>query len=393
MKNRGLLNRLFPLTLLVVLSLTLTGCVAQLGTSWAGVTLLSSGTEVVFAYEDNLAVVDIVEGEAAPLTDSEGFPRLDDSGNPLVWEVSGRDLQNVQFFASPLEYADDVLLTMTLDRRLLKFDLPSARLIDTEGVLVEGRGSAVTPLLRADDVLFVGLQERLSALDAETFDTLWSLETQHGVWSEPFVLDEIAYFTSLDHYLYAIEIASGDVLWSLDLGGASAGTPAYDPETESLFIGTFESRVLKVSLDGEVTASYETDQWVWGSPVLVDGMLYVSDLDGMVYKLDPETLTEGDNGWKSQVANGAIRTTPLVFGDYVVVGSRDQSVYWLNRDTGNEVFKRALDGEVLANLLYVEQDDELGIEMDMIVVSTLSNRELLVAFEADNGERLWTYRR
>jgi outer membrane protein assembly factor BamB len=148
-------------------------------------------------------------------------------------------------------------------------------------------------------------------------------------------------------------------------------------------------------LDGEIEASYDTDEWVWGAPYIDEqGMLYAADLAGTVYKLDAATLTDND-GWKVTIAEGAIRTTPLVRNEYVVVGSRDESVYWLDRNTGELLFSRNLDGEILADILFfpANVDEENAIEEDMVIVSTMSNREALVAFRAADGERIWTFRR
>lgn len=379
---------------LVMLALLLTGCVAQLGTGWAGVTVLSERGLVAFAYEDTLSIVNMVNGAPVSLNTAEGNPVLDNNGNPRPWQIAGRDLDNAKFFAAPLEQDDDTLLVLTYDRRLLTFDRMTGAVGNGTGVQVEARGNAVTNLLRQDDILLIGLQDRLSAVDAESFEPLWSVVTGYAVWSTPLVVEETVYFTSLDHFLYAVNLADGAVRWQLDLGAASASTPAYDAENGWLYVGTFDNKVLKIAADGgEVLASYDTENWVWGSPVLVGDMLYAVDLGGNVYKLDAETLTLENGGWRADVADAGIRTAPLVIDEFVVVGSRDQSVYWLNQETGSEVFSRALDGEILADLLYLSREENPQLPDDLVVVSTLSNRESLVAFGARNGERIWTYRR
>jgi outer membrane protein assembly factor BamB len=108
-------------------------------------------------------------------------------------------------------------------------------------------------------------------------------------------------------------------------------------------------------------------------------MLYASDLGGQVYKLNTETLTI-ENGWKANAAEGAIRTTPVVFGDYVVVGSRDQSIYWLDRQTGQTLDTCKFGGEILSDILYFPADD--NFEQDTLVVSTLARKEALLGLVA-----------
>lgn len=384
----------------VLLALTLAGCMGQLGTGWPGLTVLSDGKSVVYAYQDTLAIVDITdEGNPLPLRDSDGDRLLDNNGEALAWRVRGGDLENAQFFAAPLQLSDETLLVATQDGRLLSFNIATAQPESTAGQLIQERGNIVTDLVQTNSTVFIGLPRQLLALDIDTLEPRWTQATEHAVWSEPLIVDGVVYFVSLDHHMYAVDFESGELLWRQDIRAAAAGTPAFSPATNQLYIGTFESRVLALDIDsGEIVNEYETDEWVWGGPVLVEeddgsSMLYISDLDGMVYKLDPETLTEGENGWKALVANGAIRTTPLVFDEYVVVGSRDQNVYWLNRETGEVEETRQLDGEILSDILFFPADSTDGLEQNLLVVSSLSNADALVAFVAETGERIWTFRR
>ena len=76
--------------------------------------------------------------------------------------------------------------------------------------------------------------------------------------------------------------------------------------------------------------------------------------------------------------------------DALVIGSRDRFVYWISRETGEELVKREMKGEVLSDLLLVEPTENLNVE-PMVVVSTLAREELLVAFTLDDGERRWVY--
>jgi outer membrane protein assembly factor BamB len=361
--------------------------------------VLNDGKSVAYAYQDTLAIVDITdEGNPLPLLDSDGERRLDENGEALEWRLSGGDFENAQFFAAPLQL-NGSLLAATQDGRLLTFDITSAQVENATGLTLQERGDVVTDLVQGNGAVFIGLAQQLLALDIDTLETRWSQETEHAVWAEPIIVDDVVYFVSLDHFMYAVNLETGDLLWQQDIRAAAAGTPAYHPDTNQLYVGTFESRVLAIDAEsGEIINEFQTDEWVWGGPVLAeeaDGtlMLYVSDLDGVVYKLDPETLTADGMGWVSQVSNGAIRTPPVVFGDYVVVGSRDQNVYWIDRETGDVEETRQLDGEILSDILFFPAGSTDELEQDMLVVSSLSNADALVAFAAESGERIWTFRR
>jgi len=164
-----------------------------------------------------------------------------------------------------------------------------------------------------------------------------------------------------------------------------------------LYVASLSGDVYAVSLEGDILSSFRAKDWVWGTPTLKDAVLYVPDLAGNVYALD--TTAGLSLLWRSEsVITDGIRTTPIVLEDFVIVGSRDKKLYWLDRETGLLSSRMnqnplQLDGEVLSNMIYLEQDQALDIEQDLLVVSTLSKRELVIGFNAKTGERLWTHRR
>jgi len=270
-----------------------------------------------------------------------------------------------------------------------RVDIPTARIENPEGTPIEGYSGHMVANLAADDSrIYIGLSNHdVVALDRSDFSVEWTLPTSHGVWSAPLLLDGVLYFTSLDHNLYAADTATGDVLWKLDLEGAALSTPVV--ANNRLYVGSFARKLFAVSLDGEILDEYQTVDWVWGSPTIVDDVLYAADLGGTVYALDISGgMTEL---WKTDVAAKAIRPSPLVVGSTVVVASSDMKIYWLSADSGLVNFSRQLESPVFADLLLIEPSETLDIPQPLIVVSTMSAAEALVAFTLDQGERRWVY--
>ena len=94
--------------------------------------------------------------------------------------------------------------------------------------------------------------------------------------------------------------------------------------------------------------------------------------------------------WQAEVSERAIRAAPVVSGEYVIVAGRDQNLYWLGRNDGRIYFSRQLVGEIVSDMLLLEQGPDAEA---MLAVSTLANEEALVAFGVQNGDRRWTYSR
>jgi outer membrane protein assembly factor BamB len=267
---------------------------------------------------------------------------------------------------------------------LFEVDLPTARTLNGEGVTLSGR--VVADALWQDDLLFVGEERNLVAIDTEAETELWQIETGQSVWSKPLIIDDVLYFTSLDHFLYAVDPQTGDIAWQLDLEGAVPETPVfYDGR---LYVGGFARKIFEISLDGEILSTFDTENWVWGKPAIVDDILYAADLSGTVY-----ALNIGGDGfeevWQQKVSERAIRTTPLVSDEYVIVGARDNHVYWLDRQDGSTFFSREVAGEVLSDMLLIEPSETVDIPEPYVIVATLANEEFVVAFRLQNGERAW----
>jgi outer membrane protein assembly factor BamB len=374
-----------------VLPLLLTGCVGgTLEVNWGALSVLPDTGDIVLAFSDRMVQIDPIDGTPVELRDENGAVRLDDQGVARTWQVSNTGGQQSRFYISPLSINDSTLLVTSYDRALYEVDVPTARINNPSGIPLPDHVVAA-PAVDAER-LYVPLSGGdLVALDRSDFSTLWTLDTEQGVWATPLLVDDTLYVTSLDHNLYALNAADGTILWELDTGGALASTPVlYE---DALYFGSFARKIYRVSLDGQLLAEYDTQDWVWGTPVVRDGVLYAGDVGGYVYALavDGDTFTPVFQ--PRRVASGAIRSSPVVYDDLVIVGSRDRNVYWVNAATGDEIVRRQMAGEVLSGLLLLEPSEMVNVPEPVVVVSTMSNDELAVAFTVDNGERLWVYRR
>jgi outer membrane protein assembly factor BamB len=344
---------------------------------------------VALPFHDQLTLVDPMSGLAVQLRDTQGNIRPDEQGNPRRWTVStgGRCIPDC-FYSAPTQINDDTLLVPGYNKRLLEIDLLTARLSSIEGRPVDGH--IVGSPLVTEDSIYVPFSERdIVALNRSDYSVRWRFDTERGVWATPLLVDGLLIVPSMDHNLYALDAQRGTLVWSLNLGGAVGMTPLL--HEGELYAGSFAGRVFRISLNGEIRASFDgAQEWIWATPTIVDGVLYVGDTNGFVYALAVEA-----NGfrqvWSRQVGTRAIRATPVVYRDTLIVAGRDRTVYWLNRDTGEELLRRELNGEILADMLVVEPSETIMIPEPFILISTMARDQALVAFSLDDGERRWVY--
>jgi outer membrane protein assembly factor BamB len=387
---------------LVLFSLVVAGCgPAPLGTGWPSISLLSSvcggkTTETIaVAYNDRIVQVNPADGTAVVLKDANCANRPpDDTGKLRAWDF--RPTGNKQFFTAPLPIDDQKMLAISYDQHLYTIDDTLAQATVADGRTIDGySGHAVTDMVASPDFIYLALNSKdVVALDRNTLDVKWKAPTDHGVWGKPLLVDDTLYFSSLDHFLYAVDAKTGTQKWKIDLLGAVTGTPLY--ADGKLYIGSFARQLFEISTDGKILNQKPTSDWVWGTPVIDNGILYVGDLGGSLYAFD--TANNLQQIWVQKVAAGAIRATPLIVGDVIIVGARDQKLYWLKRTDGTAIngsdgkpLVRELTAPILSDLLLIQPGDGVDIPKPYIVVSTTSTTQLLVAYTLDNGESKWSY--
>ena len=383
------LNSVFPRRLpaaLLLLLLWVAACVPiRQEAGWPVLSTLGDGDSILLTYNDKIIMIDAGNGQPVRLRNADGEIRVDEEGKARIWEFSGPEAAPNQFFSKPLQLDEDNLLVLSNTERLFEVNLARADARLEEGKELPGR--VLASALLGEELVYVGAERTLLALERDSYQVRWRFPTGQSIWSQPLLLDDMLLFTSLDHNLYALDPQEGTEIWRLDLGGAAPVAPVvYEGQ---LYTGSFSRKIFKISRQGRVLAEFSTEDWVWGAPAIVDGVLYAADLGGNVYAL--EIREESFRLlWQSEVSERAIRATPVASREYVIVAARDQKLYWLDRDYGRTYFTRELAGEIVSDMLLLDQ----GADAEpLLAVSTLANEDALVAYGVQNGERRWTYSR
>jgi outer membrane protein assembly factor BamB len=326
-----LITRRFPLFTLVptliLLGVVLTGCSSGsrtllAGSSWPGINI--SDDTVYLAYGPGVYAINPENARA-----QWAFP-----------EVAAR---NQTFYARPA--VDDELVIVAdysgtvfaLDRKtgneVWSFPTGSARIIG---------GAAI-----GEGMVYVGaVNGVLYALDRDSGTEAWEFATERDIWSTPLLDGDTVYVTSLDRHLYALDAASGDLRWRFPDGGdhettigAMVGTPTLHDGV--LYFGSFNNRVYALDAATQsVLWTYDTSNWVWGSPLVDDesGLAIGGDLDGRIFAL---SLEDGSPVWEFET-EGPVVGTPVLAdnGDgqrVLYATSGDSHIYKLNVEDGSQV--------------------------------------------------------
>ncbi|MFN7119767.1 MAG: PQQ-binding-like beta-propeller repeat protein, partial [Saprospiraceae bacterium] len=190
----------------------------------------------------------------------------------------------------------------------------------------------------ANNVVYVGDTEGyFYALNANTGKETWRFATE-GVNFDPAKFgfdrkaimfaatlnDELVIFGGRDGFFYGVERATGKERWRVDHQVSwIMSNPAL--MGSKVFTGTSDGRFVQaVNLqDGKEIWRFSTQNVVWSSPAVADGVLYIGSDDNHLYALDAQT---GQKRWQFR-AGARVRGVPAVKDGVVYVGSDDGHLY------------------------------------------------------------------
>jgi outer membrane protein assembly factor BamB len=348
---------------LLILAASLSACAggATAATSWPGLIANqgNSGAAIV-AYNTQVHAVDL------------------SNGGPL-WRFPAEPDNQITFYARPALTPDGQLIVGAYNNTLYSLNPENG----SENWRFTGARNRfiASPLATERGIFASNADKNVYALDFDG-SLLWTFTMEAESWAQPISDPECTclYVTSMDHRVYALDPEDGRQLWRTeDLGGAIVGTPALG-EDGTLYVGTFGSGMLAINTeDGETRWQFPTEGWVWSGPSLHDGSLSFGDLNGNFYTLD---AANGQSLWTltADQLDGPIAGSPLVVDGLIYVSTESGTLFALSTQGAIE-WSQAIGGKLYTSPLAAD---------DLIIVAPIDTDELLIALTAD-GARRWGF--
>ena len=131
-------------------------------------------------------------------------------------------------------------------------------------------------------------------------------------------------------------------LWTYEAGEPIESSAAIVGGT--VFVGSQKGELVALSLEnGSVYWKFSTGSAIGeSSPAYGNGTVYIGDLGGWINALN---ATNGNKNWAFKTG-GEIKSSPVVVGDRVLIGSYDEHLYCLNARTGALLWKFKTNGPV-----------------------------------------------
>ena len=176
--------------------------------------------------------------------------------------------------------------------------------------------------------------------------------------------------------LYALNQSDGSEKWSQVTGGHIIGGLAAGDS--AVYAGSADGCLYAFAVgDGnQLFDHFCTGAKIWSTPVVSDGVVYLSSMDKKVYAID---AASGKSRWAQPFkADGAFASTPVVDGGTVYVGGLDNYMYALDASNGEMRWRYKSDDWIWNRAL---------VSGGTVYFGTLSGK--VYALNATNGELRW----
>jgi outer membrane protein assembly factor BamB len=272
---------------------------------------------------------------------------LDPASGKRKWAAS----TGGPIFATPL-VAEGTVYVGSMDHYLYAFDARTGK--------PRWKFDAGTPLFATaglqDGVVCIGANERIFGVEVRTGKEKWTQPAGSFFQSRAASADGVFYLGGWDNTLYALDAQTGQPRWTAKMGRANGGKGAlsfyYSPAITSPTVA--EGRVFVCTNDGTlhaVNAKTGQDEWTarapgdsfgYSSPLYVDGKIYLGGLgpNGDIYAVSAK---DGSLLWRCTTGAENYDSSPAMAGRFVVIGSVQGKLSWIDVESGQLKYQYALD--------------------------------------------------
>jgi outer membrane protein assembly factor BamB len=188
-----------------------------------------------------------------------------------------------------------------------------------------GRSIDGTPVI-ADGVVYIGsVDKHLYAIDLKTGQAKW--KTPLGpMTGAPGVKGDRVYVGDDDGKFYCLNRTTGAVIWTFETEGPGQITAAPNFAGDLVLIPAHDSTLYCLDKDGKKVWDFKIEGPIYGGVAVADGKTFLAGCDSLLHVIDVKTGKElGSVDLKGQSGSAA-----AVLGDYLYVGTMSNQVLAIN---------------------------------------------------------------
>ena len=265
----------------------------------------------------------------------------------------------------------------------------------------DARGEIISyPATDGQRLYFGSTNYLVYALDLSC-NEVWKYATQDRIKSDPAVVGDKVFIGSYDGHVYALSTVTGNLVWAFPklpikttelsvspLPTVETVTPSKGKRKEadpSKVKGEAKSKApphdiipAKSPVDSPTLV---VGSFSYSSPQVVDGVVYLGNLDGHIYALSEK---DGALLWRFKT-EGAVTSSPRIENGTLYIGSNDGGIYALrlpdqNQTTPTLLWRYATQGFVNSSARWVDGTIYIG-----------SYDRHIYAIDASTGNLVWKF--
>jgi outer membrane protein assembly factor BamB len=203
-----------------------------------------------------------------------------------------------------------------------------------------GGGVISKPLVVNNQVIFGSEDGKIYSVQEKNGKRIWEFPTAGPVRSSARFSEGYLFIGSDDGVLYSIDMVNNRKNWGLKAEGSIRSTPYI--YGDMIYFGNEANEFICADFRGQVKWRFWTKRPVTSSPVVSDGIVYFTSLDGLFYALDAKS---GWVVWRFRMGKGSI-SSPTIAETLVFVGSADGYIYCIERANARELWRFKTDHQV-----------------------------------------------
>ena len=304
--------------------------------------------------------------------------KLDPTTGKAAWRYPEKSNIKQVFYAPALIDGESIYVG-DFANDFLKIN--TAGIPTVEWTFTEAEGWYQGKAAKDGDLIVVPNSDRnIYAVDVNN-NLVWTHRNRFAYISEPLFVDDMVIVSSQDHKVVFLNKEDGTTIHEVALNGAVMAAPVYDPQTDSIYVGSLGSEFVRIDRQsGEIVWSYNgegTLSSVWAKPIIVDGQVILNDKTGKIVSLSPET---GLENWQFNAGGTQSAGLALIEGKGFVVALEDGTItlYGMDRQA---IWSRVVSGEVY---------DTPVVTDTMILIGAIEGDNLVYAFDFQ-GQPVWTF--
>jgi outer membrane protein assembly factor BamB len=197
-----------------------------------------------------------------------------------------------------------------------------------------------TPLVHGAHVYVGSWDGKLYCVDRQSGHETWSYQTKDAVQASPAYADGKIVFGGRDPRLFALDAETGTEVWTHPYTDGSWVESSAVVRGNTLYVGSSDS--LKLSAfdipSGKEIWTFHTNGWSWMTPLVDDGVVYIGAIAATPY---PQTIKpgfyavdakSGSQKWRyapegtEGYITGGVFATPVAVNDMILVADLDGAI-------------------------------------------------------------------